>query len=476
MTTVQNTSAQVTTSLYRHQPWAPLKPEQINQQLRAAQLGLQGAEGFVPVPVSLTPWQLSTEQFAAAQKLAQLLGQLQAKAATTPDWLLAQTEQLAKSNTVPGEIWRQLAAIKQQNGGQLHLRSRNIMLNRHDFLLDQQSKWRWVESNPVAAGMGPLNAAYLQLLQQHLDATFASNNATRLQAALLAQAAQQAALKAQPGTTEAQRLTPDGLPNTALMLMVVEANEDNIFDQQLLCHEVTRLGVQVQRVTAPELQQASINQQHQLIWQQQRVDLIYWRTGYNPSAELDQHFWLFRATLEQSAVAQCPTLAGQLTGSKWFQHRLTTLLLTTPELIAARFGLTAVELRLLQQAVVPSFALAELTTAQAVQHINQGFWYKTQQEGGGNVARDEAAKAQLPKQDCADLLMAPIDARVRTEALTSLRQGKVAISSNHMTELGIFTLGLDALDGGYLCRTKAAQSSEGGIHRGGAVLDTVQLS
>lgn len=466
MTTVQNTSAQVTTSLYRHQPWAPLKPEQINQQLRAAQLGLQGAEGFVPVPVSLTPWQLSTEQFAAAQKLAQLLGQLQAKAADEPDWLLAQTEQLVSSDTVPGEIWRRLKAlsVKRRIGQNHSIKSRNLMLNRHDLLLDRKLRWRWVESNPIAAGMGPLNAAYQQLWQQHLQGHYAPNDATALQARLLAQ---EAILQAQQSTTSHQQ--------QPLMLIVVEANEDNIFDQQLLCDEVERLGVQVQRVTVAALLQASFNSQQQLIWQKQRVDLLYWRTAYNPGTELDNNVWLFRARLEQSAVTQCPTLAGQLTGSKWFQHRLTALILHNPAAVASQFGLSGADLRLLQQAVVPSSAVSDLSQAQAEQLIAQGYWYKTQQEGGGNVARGEDARQQLAKADSADLLMAPIQCFVRAEAFTSLRGGNTRISLGHITELGIFSLGTDALYGGYLCRTKDANSNEGGVHRGGAVLDLVLL-
>ena len=54
--------------------------DHINQQLHHQQLGLQSPTGFVPVPVSLSPWQLSATQFAEAQRLAQLLGQLQAAA------------------------------------------------------------------------------------------------------------------------------------------------------------------------------------------------------------------------------------------------------------------------------------------------------------------------------------------------------------------------------------------------------------
>ena len=449
----------------------------IAQQLVSQQVGLQTAAGFMPVPVSLTPWQLSAAQFAKARQLAVLLGQIQAKAAMSPEWLLQLTAALHSSATVPGQIWRTLQRLYQENPGICAApetaNNHNLMLNRHDFLQDQQQQWRWVESNPIAAGMGPLNTSYLAILQQYQPAQdlthtttpgYASNDATRLQARLLAQAALERARTAHAATAR-----------QPLMLIVVEAQEDNIFDQQQLCDEVQRLGVRVERVTIPELLHSQIDQQHQLFWQAQQVDLLYWRTGYNPTAELSAAFWQFRARLELAEVTQCPTLAGQLTGSKWFQYQFTALLLDDPQAVAARFALSSSDIALLQQTVLPSFAVAGITTTQAQQLIAQGYWYKTQQEGGGNVARAEAALHKLAAADDADLLMAPIDAQVRREPLCSLRHGKVGMASGHISELGIFSLGHEAWYGGYLCRTKPAQNNEGGVHRGGAVLDVIKL-
>lgn len=444
----------------------------VNQQLYTQQLGLQSIRGFLPVPVSLTPWQLGAVQFAKAQRLATLLGQIQSKAAVQPQWLLTLLEGLKQSQTVPGQIWRTLRSLYADNTSRTpattNNTSRNLMLNRHDFLLDQQHQWKWVESNPVAAGMGPLNDRYLTVLQtqelkqQHVR--YAPNEAITTQAKLLAQAAFASAL---------QLPTADsGVP---LMLIVVEADEDNIFDQKLLCDEVERLGVRVERVTINDLLQTEFTDDGYLHWHAQRVDLIYWRTGYNPSADLTGRFWQFRARLEQAAVMQCPNLAGQLTGSKWFQHQFTALLLANPQQVTEYFGIQAEDITLLIQTVVPSYAVYELKTDKAETLISQGYWYKTQQEGGGNVARGQAALDKLTNADSADLLMAPINALLRLEALTSLRHGKATIATDHISELGIFSLGEEAGYGGYLCRTKPAQNNEGGVHRGGAVLDVIQL-
>lgn len=77
-----------------------------------ARLGLQQAKGFVPAPVSLTPWQLCSSQWQQARTAATLLGRLLERIAGDPCWLLQQTRALQDSASVPGEIWRTLSAIE----------------------------------------------------------------------------------------------------------------------------------------------------------------------------------------------------------------------------------------------------------------------------------------------------------------------------------------------------------------------------
>ena len=471
----------ITTTVLAEQPTAnapfdlttQLSQQVIRQQLIRQQLGLKTKAGFEPVPVSLTPWKLSKAQFAKAQHLATLLGHVQASAAANPEWLLALLAKLEFSQSVPGQIWRTLRNIYQAgtestSSTQLVV-NRNLMLNRHDFMLDQQQQWQWVESNPIAAGMGPLNAQYLALIAQYRPGSYAANDAVRVQATLLADAAI-AQSRTHQSTTH--KSTTHRAP---LMLIVVEGDEDNIFDQRLLCDEVQRLGVRVERVTISELMQSELSGNNQLLWQTQPVDLLYWRTGYNPSAELNDDYWHFRARLESTAVSQCPTLLGQLTGSKWFQHQFSKALLHDSTTVAAKFAIAPDEVNLLKQAVVQSFGVSELSAARIKELITAGYWYKTQQEGGGNVARGQAALDKSNQADHADILMAPINAAIRQEAFTSLRQNNTTVTTEHISELGIFSLGDTADYGGYLCRTKPALNNEGGVHRGGAVLDVIEF-
>ncbi len=477
---------QITTTVLAEQPTAnapfdlttQLSQQVIRQQLIRQQLGLKTKAGFEPVPVSLTPWKLSKAQFAKAQQLATLLGHVQASAAANPDWLLALLAKLEFSQSVPGQIWRTLRNIyptgaESTSSTQLVV-NRNLMLNRHDFMLDQQQKWQWVESNPIAAGMGPLNAQYLALIAQYRPGSYAANDAVKVQATLLADAAiaQSRTHKSRTHQSTTHQSTTHRAP---LMLIVVEGDEDNIFDQRLLCDEVQRLGVRVERVTISELMQSELSGNNQLLWQTQPVDLLYWRTGYNPSADLNDDYWHFRARLESTAVSQCPTLLGQLTGSKWFQHQFSKTLLHDSTTVAAKFAIAPDEVNLLKQAVVKSFGVSELSAAQINELITAGYWYKTQQEGGGNVARGQAALDKSNQADHADILMAPINAAIRQEAFTSLRQNNTTVTTEHISELGIFSLGDTADYGGYLCRTKPALNNEGGVHRGGAVLDVIEF-
>jgi hypothetical protein len=434
--------------------------------LQQQSLGLHDPKkGFKAAPVSLTPWQLSHQHWQQVQQAAHALGLLLEKIAKDRSWLLRETAALRNSDSVPGAIWRAMKSIDATE-----TRTRQVTLSRHDFILDQQNQWRWVESNPIAAGMGPLNQRWQQLYQlQQPATTLAANPAIETQATLLAEATSE-----QAGLNSANK----NAQVPPILVMVVEAQEDNIYDQQLLAQAIEQQQVSVLRLTFEQLQQCQIDVQHQLRLPDGRiVHLLYWRTGYNPVDHATDAQLAFRAQLEQVNIAQCPTLSAQLTGSKWLQHRLSNLLLdpTQRQQLATHFELKSTELSVLQRLCLPSFAVNELTELRLQALLKQGYWYKKQQEGGGNVARFAQALQWYQQRDYADILMAPIAARIRTEPLPKHLDGQNIQHQGHISELGIFSLGSQATYGGYLCRTKAAQSLEGGVHRGGAVLDLLQL-
>lgn len=457
--------------LLKNQPFNLAQPDWA-ALLQQQGIGLHDPrQGFKAAPVSLTPWQLPRQQWQQAQQAAQTLGLLLEKIAADRSWLLAETAALADSDSIPGAIWRALTRLDATQ-----VNTQQVAVTRHDFMLDQHGSWRWVESNPIAAGMGPLNQRWQQLLQSQQPAmVLADNPAIETQATLLAHATIRQALMLE--TTRALGSADDSTsPDAPLLVMVVEAQEDNIYDQQLLAAAIAQQQVTVLRLTMDQLQQCQIDAKQQLRLPDGRiVHLLYWRTGYNPVDQADDSQLAFRARLEQVQIAQCPTLSAQLTGSKWLQHRLSNLLLDPKQSqqLAVYFGLDDQELQLLQSLCLPSFAVVELTELHIHSLLAQGYWYKKQNEGGGNVARYAQALLWYQQRDSADILMAPISANIRTEPLSKHLHGEDVTQQGHISELGIFTLGTAADYGGYLCRTKAEQSLEGGVHRGGAVLDLV---
>ena len=432
--------------------------------LTDAGLGLLDAAGrFMPAPVSLTPYHLTEAQWQQALDAGRLLGLLQQRVAQQADWLLRQFSSLKAELSLPGQL-AQLLQIPHN-----HHNANAVSLQRHDLMLDQQNQWRWIESNPIAAGMGPLNALWLDLLRAEHPGAYADNPATAAQADLLYSAAAQHA-----GTRQPQ------------IVFVVEAQEDNWFDQQLLADALQQRGAQIQRLTLAQLQQAvdaSASPTGTLYYGPDPLDLLYFRTGYNQADYPSAQLWQLRLQLEQFDLLLCPTLLQQLAGSKWLQLKLAQYLQQADlhPAFAAQFGFSLAETQQLAALTVPMVAVDEVSSAEFDQLITQGWWYKRQAEGGGNVARGAQAQQwrQAHQPGDGDVLMAPVAASGRPEVLQKLVRGQWQTApeqrSSHISELGIFSLGEDARYGGYLLRTKTSNSLEGGVHKGFAVLDTVWL-
>lgn len=489
--------------------------EQIQQQMADWQLGLLGEAGaFLPAPVSFTPWQLTSSAWSQALEIAAGLTELLQKLTDNPQLFADACAGLLRSHSVPGELTRRLSASGFFAGSRLQ--STAVSLMRHDLLLDQQGQWRWVESNSIAAGMGPLNQRWLQLAQQLLPdttANAAANPAAERQGALLAAAAWRQARRRQASHQrdehhhERHPATPE---QAATLVFVVTADEDNLYDQQLLASAIAAHGVTVRRLTCAELLSCQLDAFKRLRHPDGSVlDLLYWRTGYNPGdypQPSAQPLWQWRQQLENADVAQCPTMALQLVSSKYVQAWLSQQLLDKALRVqlAQQLGIAVSRLELLAAACVPQRLVQQLDAATLAELLAAGWWYKRQDEGGGNVAQGDDALRWAAQADAADLLMAPIHSLQRQSPQRWLRHGRWHEPSAVISELGIFSAspGLDgtgvaamhptvqptvqptmqpsiqpavASYAGYLLRSKPAMQLEGGVHRGGAVLDLVGI-
>lgn len=429
--------------------------KQIQAQLQQLKLGLLDAnQQFQPAPVSLTPWQLSSKQWQQALQLSQLLGRLLLAASQDRQWL-----QQALLGLPSASLFGRLAALPQAFNPVLA----PVPIMRHDMMLDHSMQWRWVESNTIAAGMGPLNQRLGQL-QILAHRQLAPNPALQQQSQTLFSAA--AALRQQYDSA------------SPVMVFVVEPAEDNLFDQQMLQQALQQLGARVHRLTLQQLTQARLTRRNRLLLPgSDEADLVYYRTGYNHGDYASTAQLVLRGTLQQAALLQCPDIPLQLAGSKWVQAKLSSLLLSGPYDRLLSWGFNAAESAMLRRAVMPMYTLTAANSAEALHDITQGWLLKSQQEGGGGIWRgDDASQQILANTDAGLMLMAPIQHQVRTEPVWLLRQGKLSCQLATVSELGLFSVGHEHNYGGYLLRSKAAGDLAGGVHRGGAVLDTVVLS
>lgn len=434
-------------------PAATLQP--LHAHLQLLQLGLLDAnQQFQPAPISLTPWLLSPQQWRQAQQLSQLLGRLLLAASQDRQWLQHAVEGLPATS-----LFGRLAALPLAFSNTLA----PVPIMRHDMMLDTSGQWRWVESNTIAAGMGPLNQQ-LGLLPALARYPLAPNPALQQQAQTLFDAA--AALRQQYAAS------------APVIIFVVEPAEDNLFDQQLLQQALQQLGARIHRLTLQQLSVARLSQHQRLqLANGDEADLLYYRTGYNQNDYASAAQLALRGTLQQAAVRQCPDIPLQLAGSKWVQAALSTLLLSGQHEKLLSWGFTMAQRAQLRQAVMPMYALTAANRTQALHDIANGWLLKSQQEGGGGIWRgDDASQQILASPDAGLMLMAPIQHQVRTERVWLLRQAKLRCQLATVSELGLFSIGTEHHYGGYLLRSKAAGELAGGVHRGGAVLDTVALS
>jgi glutathione synthase len=343
-----------------------------------------------------------------------------------------------------------------------HGRATLSAICRHDLLQTTAGDWRLVESNSIAAGMGPFSEALQDLLQSRAKpaTTAVANPATQLQAAQLYQSACASGSTRQP-----------------LIVFAVEAQEDNVFDQRKLGDALRHMGARVVYQTLAALvTTTTVNARHRLVLAQHgEVDALYFRTGYNladygTTQARQQQRLDWRGQLERLNIALCPTISYQLASHKWLQAQLSQL---SPEALGSQFQLPRGQALAAQRALATPHRVP-CTFGQVAQAIASGEWlWKSLNEGGGNIlqARTSGHSSALN----ATLLMKKIDAVARPTPVVKFDTHTVSIIPEAISELGIFTLGDDQHYGGYLLRTKARQTPESGVHKGFGFIDTVRI-
>ncbi|XP_078227048.1 glutathione synthetase isoform X1 [Callithrix jacchus] len=266
----------------------------------------------------------------------------------------------------------------------------------------------------------------------------------------------------------------------ALVLLIAQEKERNIFDQRAIENELLARNIHVIRRRFEAIsEKGSLDQDRRLFVDGQEVAVVYFRDGYMPCQYSLQN-WEARLLLERSCAVKCPDIATQLAGTKKVQQELSRagmlemLLPGQPEAVA-RLRATFAGLYSLDMGEEGDQAIAEALAAPS------RFVLKPQREGGGNnLYGEEMVQALKQLKDSEErasyILMEKIEPEPFENCL--LRPGSPVQVVQCISELGIF--GVYVRQGktlvmnkhvGHLLRTKAIEHADGGVAAGVAVLD-----
>ena len=447
------------------------------------------------VPFTLTPCPVSAQAFAQLRAAAPLLGLLTQRIADDADLVQRVHAPLASADAFFAEL---LATHERLHSRAGQLARVPLLLQRSDFMIDAEAGARLVECNSIAAGMAPfgeqvaglhakLAVGFPQLFTQYLSelpGALLPNEAGNAMAAAMAQAA--AAI--------ARDIDDDG---PLRVLMVVQENEDNVFDQALLADALQRHGVQTHRRTLRELhsQLAGGRNDALVLADVGIVHVVYLRAGYDfldyVAQDLDTQRCCdalqdTRVFIERHRVALNATVAQQLATSKRMQLQL-----------AADNGALLRQLDFEPAAVErlrSVFAPMQEVTAHSAAMLReageaQRWVLKNQGEGGGHCLFGDDIPARLAQMHERDYgawtLMQRLRPAGRDTPTLLFRHDGFEQVSDLTSEIGLFTahLAQQALHDngdlpgylGYLVRSKPPGVAEGGIHSGSGALDSLYL-
>ena len=373
-----------------------------------------------------------------------------------------------------------------------------MLFMRTDFMDDAEVGPRVIEFNGIAAGMGPFGQRAHELhdyLQKQWPSAFQhwspvdhleliKNPAIEL-------------LSEGVAATARQVREESGESGQPVFLMVVQADEDNVYDQHLLEQGLQKLGIRTVRRTFRELHdQLASGENHRLLLEGiGSIDAVYLRAGYQYSdfvahdleeARCCQALSQTRAFMEQHNVAINATVSQQLATSKRVQMLLTSM--SAEEL--TRFGLTLPEAREAKESLGVMLPVDETSAEWFADKPAEHWVLKNQGEGGGHCIFGDDILPKLKSLSSDDYqawsLMRRLHPAHRQRPALLVRRGEAVKVDDLISEIGLFTIHFNGQpmthhngDGngyaGYLIRSKPSTVSEGGVHSGMGAADSLAI-
>ncbi|MEZ9449209.1 glutathione synthase [Vibrio splendidus] len=446
-------------------------------------------------PFSLAPMTMERKVYEHLLKVTPLITKLISNVSEDHGFLQSSLSDMAQADPFFGRLMELHQQAHGSAGERLNPARQPLLLMRTDFMDDRQHGAKVIEFNGIAAGMAPFGqraTEFHSFMQNQWPETYKNwledQSATPAENQGLTQLAYGIANAARQVKTDFKE------QDKPVFLMVVQKNEDNVYDQHLLEVELQKQGIRTVRRTFEQLscQLSSGDNQRLLLKDVGAVDVVYLRAGYQYSdywaPELNESVCCHtlsqtRLFMEQHHVAMNATISQQLATSKTMQMLLTMM----PASEYARLGLTREEAELVKSVLADMKPI----TSEAIEWFNtqadkQEWVLKNQGEGGGHCVFGDDISEQLsqlkPEEYDAWALMQRLYPHERDVPTIAVRDTQQTLVTDLVSEVGLFTAyyqgkPVTELDGyaGYLIRSKPASGNEGGIHSGKGILDSLTL-
>ncbi|MEC6795888.1 glutathione synthase [Photobacterium sp. S4TG1] len=446
-------------------------------------------------PLSIAPMTIEREVYTHLRRVVPLLTKLISNVAEDSDFLQSALGDMAQADPFFGRL---MALHHQIHGDANHRHEparQPLLLMRTDFMDDRQYGAKVIEFNGIAAGMAPFGqraTEFHAFMQRQWPETYQSwledTSAIPAENEGLTQLAKGIV------TAATQIKTDFNEQGSPVFLMVVQKNEDNVYDQHLLEIALQQQGIRTVRRTFEQLSAQLLTGPNQRLMLDGvgAVDVVYLRAGYQYSdycaPELNEAVCCYtlsqmRVFIEQHHVALNATVGQQLATSKTMQMLLTMM----PAQDYMRWGVTLDDAQLIKSVLAE---MKPITTDTInwfnTQAIKSEWVLKNQGEGGGHCVFGDDISATLAKLAATEYdawaLMQRLYPHERDVPTIAIRDAKATVVNDLVSEIGLFTVYFKGqpvtdLDGyaGYLIRSKPASENEGGIHSGKGILDSLVL-
>ncbi|WP_440876571.1 glutathione synthase [Thalassotalea sp. PLHSN55] len=449
-------------------------------------------------PFSIAPMTMAKRTFQHLRKVTPLITKLISEVSEDHDFLQTSLAKVAKADPFMARLF----ALHQQGHGTPSHRNmaarKPLLLMRTDFMDDRQQGPKVIEFNGIAAGMAPFGqraSEFHAFMHNQWPDTYHQWSENNAAIAEKNQGLEQLAVAiAQAARNIHKTFSSKETAKSPTFLMVVQENEDNVYDQHLLELALHKLGVKTVRRTFEQLSRELSTGENQrlLLAGVGAIDVVYLRAGYQYKDYYSYQriestcchtLSQTRLFIEQHHVAVNATFSQQLATSKTMQMLLTMM----PAKEYARWGLNLDQALLVKSVLAQMKAVTPETIHWYHHHANKDEWVlKNQGEGGGHCVFGDDISDKLtslkPTEYDAWALMQRLYPHEREVAIVAVRDGKQEVIDDLVSEIGLFSAYFDGepiteLAGyaGYLIRSKPASENEGGIHSGKGILDSLAL-